>query len=474
MSAFGGLFIGTSAIHASQRGLDVTGQNIANSATPGYTRQRVDLESIGGPGVPAFWSRYDGTGEGVKVTGVTRMNDEFLEARARNSNASLGNLQEQEKTMAAIERTVDEPSDTGLQKKLSQLWNSFGAAGNSPSVANQAPRAAALENAIGTAAQLNHMSNSLTTQWNDTATELGANVNDVNKMAEDIAKLNVAIRNNNIAKVPSNELLDQRDVLIAKVTELTGATVRPAEMDRGAAFNSQAVDVMIGGKALVSGTQATSLQLTPADPAYPAGTVAVKWADGSAADITTGRIAGQTTSLNDTIPKYLKEFDDIAASLAKTVNEQQAKGFTVEGEVGADLFVAEGGGPVTAANIRVKADAKPNDLAVSSGNPTGPNPSLDGNNALAMSRHIADKDGPDSTYNQMVVRLGVQAQSVNRNVTVQENVVRQAEDARDNVSGVSLNEEMTNMIRYQHSFAAAAKFIGVIDQTLDTLIHMTR
>ncbi len=127
MSSFGSsLNIGTSAIHAAQRGLDVTGQNIANAATPGYTRQRVDLESIGGPGVPAFWSRYDGVGEGVKVTGVTRMNDEFLEARARNSNAALGNLEEQAKTMAAIERTVGEPSDTGLQKKLAEFWNSWG------------------------------------------------------------------------------------------------------------------------------------------------------------------------------------------------------------------------------------------------------------------------------------------------------------------------------------------------------------
>lgn len=74
----------------------------------------------------------------------------------------------------------------------------------------------------------------------------------------------------------------------------------------------------------------------------------------------------------------------------------------------------------------------------------------------------------------MVVQLGVQANSVNNAVTTQGNVVRQAEDARDNVSGVSLNEEMTNLIKFQHSFSAAAKFIGVIDQTLDTLIHMTR
>lgn len=509
MSAFGGLFIGTSAIHAAQRGLDVTGQNIANSATPGYTRQRVDLEALGGPGVPAFWSRYDGTGEGVKVTGITRMTDQFLVNRANASQASLGNLAEQQKTMAALERTVNEPSDTGLQKKLSEMWNSFSAAGNSPSVANEAPRSAALENAVNVAAQLNHMANAMNTQWHDTTVELDANVTDINKMAEDIAKLNTAIRNNNIAKVPSNELLDQRDVLIAKLADLTGATVRPAAMDQGADFNSQAVDVMIDGKAIVYGTKAGSLKVNDPKGIYPTDgskpqTVTVQWATapdnmpvGDTALPTvgvavsaqppngslTGRVAGQLESLNTIIPTYMQDFDKVAQQLAEKVNTQQKVGYTVEGVEGAAIFAPSSGTTITAGNIRVQEGVVPNSLAVSEGNPkaqwtdkngvTQP-PSLDGNNALAMSRHIADKEGADATYNSMVVRLGVQTQSVNRNVLVQENVVRQAEDARDNVSGVSLNEEMTNMIRYQHSFSAAAKYVGVIDQTLDTLIHMTR
>lgn len=488
MSSFGSsLNIGTSAIHAAQRGLDVTGQNIANAATPGYTRQRVDLESIGGPGVPAFWSRYDGVGEGVKVTGVTRMNDEFLEARARNSNAALGNLEEQAKTMAAIERTVGEPSDTGLQKKLAEFWNSWATAGNSPSVANQAPRAAALENGVNAAAQLNLMGASLETQFADTASELQANVTDINKMAEDVAKLNVAIRSNNIAKVPANELLDQRDQLVAKLAELTGATVRPAQMDQGADFNSQSVDVMLNGKMLVEGTQANSLKVVdPNNGQYPgSGTPAalsVEWDAGPSgntgdAAVVSGRVAGQLKNLNDTIPDYMAKFDGIAAQLAQTVNAQQAQGYTVDGVRGGGLFIANGGGAITARSIRIDPAAVANSLAVSSGDPKGVDTSpasLDGNNALAMARHIKDPGGADATYNAMVVQLGVETQSVNRNVTVQQNVVKQAEDARDNVSGVSLNEEMTNLIKFQHSFSAAAKFIGVIDQTLDTLIHMTR
>lgn len=478
MSSFGSsLNIGTSAILAAQRGLDITGQNIANSATPGYTRQRVDLESIGGPGVPAFWSRYDGTGEGVRVTGVTRMNDEFLEARARNAGAALSDVQEQAKTFDAVERTVGEPSTTGLQKKLSEFWNSWSQISNDPRAL--APRNQTVEKAGAVANQLNLVSDSLTTQWNDTHAQLSANVEDVNTMARDVAKLNAAIRNNDIAKVPSNELLDQRDVLIGKISALTGATVRPAEMDAGTAFGSRAVDVVIGGKKLVDGTSANAVRASgpsayPSDGTVPA-PVGVEWADGSGSiGVTTGALSGQLKALNQTLPGYLAKFDGIAAQLAGTVNAQLAGAYTESGASGSAHPLLTGGGTVTAANIRVAENFQPKDLAVSVGNPTGTPPAFDGDNAMAMAAKLSAANGPDNAYNALVVELGVQAQSVNRNVEVNENVVKQAEDARDNVSGVSLNEEMTNLIKFQHSFGAAAKFIGVIDQTLDTLINMVR
>lgn len=469
MSSFGGLIIGNSAIHAAQRGLDITGQNIANSATPGYTRQRVDLESVGGPGVPAFWSRYLGSGEGVKVTGITRMNDDFLVARARNSNAALGNLEERAKTYAAIERTVSEPGTNGLQKQLADFWNAWGKISTSPHDA--APRNLTYERAVAVAGQLNHMSDSVTTQWADTRTELQANVDAINTMAEDVAALNRAIRNNNIAKVPSNELLDKRDSLISEIAKMTGATVRPAEVDVGADFASQAVDVYIGDVKLVDGMNASRLKLDAPDtnPTGLTDQAQVQWEDDSSdAGIVTGNLSGQLTALNTTLPSYLKQFDDVAAKLALTVNDQQAAGYTVDGSPGGDLFAADGGGTVTAANISVVGTAA--DLAVSEQSP----PALDGNNAMYMARHLGDKNGADADYANMVVHLGVEAQSVNRNVEVQANVVKQAEDARDNVSGVSLNEEMTNLIQFQHSFAAAARFVSVIDQSLETLINMVR
>lgn len=506
MASFGGsLNIGTSAIHASQRGLDVTGQNIANSATPGYTRQRVELESIGGPGIPAFWSRYDGVGEGVKIVGVKRMNDEFLEARARNSNAALGNVEEQAKTMAAIERTFGEPGTTGLQSKMADFWNAWGKVGNDPK--GEAPRNLVYERAGEVSNHLNQMSYSFTTQWEDTTAELRANVTDVNTMARDVARLNDAIRQNNIAKVPANELLDQRDLLVKRISELTGATVKPAELDQNADFNSQAVDVYIGGDKLVDGTQYRKISVDdPQNGLYPAtgspDDVTVRWGEkytltGDVAPLratdpavdaevpsVSGRVPAQLDALNATIPSYVSELDKIAQKFADTVNAQQAGGYSfnmtsgvvTSSAVGAALFTTGAGATtgISAANIQLRSGSSPSSLATSEGDPMGTPARLDGDNALAMSKHLGDKNGADAAYRSLVVGLGVEAQSVNRNLEVQRNVVKQAEDARDNVAGVSLNEEMTNLIRFQHSFSAAAKFIGVIDQTMETLINMTR
>lgn len=482
MSSFSSLNLGARAIFAAQRGLDITGQNIANSATPGYSRQRVDQVAVGGPTVPAIWSKYDQTGGGVKVTGISRMRDEFLEARARTAHSALGQLEEQQKTYAAIERTIDEPSETGLKRQLADFWASWAKLSQDPH--GQAGQVI-VERGIGVANQLNHMSQQFQVQWADTRTELQANVFDVNKAAEDIAKLNRAIRNNVINGLPANELADQRDLLVEKVTTLTGGV---AERDEDGVVN-----VKLGDSYLVNRQQFRTVKLDPPDAAdstkgfadYPApgpAKLSVIWGtdfDGSAvtgtavvgADTTLNAkstMNGQLEALNTTLPKYLADLDGVASSLATLVNIKQAEGYTKAGAVGADLLTTASG-HLAASTITFSADASA--LALSKGVPPAV---IDGDNAKEMSALISSETGPDATFRSLVVDLGVQAQSVNRNQQVAANVVKTADDARESVSGVSLNEELTNLMQYQHSFEAAAKFITAVDATIESLLNMTR
>lgn len=491
MSSFSSLNLGARAIFAAQRGLDITGQNIANSATPGYSRQRVDQVAVGGPTVPAIWSKYDQTGGGVKVTGISRMRDEFLEARARTAQQNLGELNESQKTYEAIERTIGEPSNTGLKQRMAEFWQSWAAAGND--LKSEAPRIVVVERGRAVASELKRMATTLEVQWNDTRTQLDANVAEINKAASDIATLNRAIRNNVINGLPANELADQRDLLVEKVTTLTGGTAERVE--------DGVVNVKLGPGAndyLVSGQQSRSLTAVGQSGAVAHRTgatvtpVGVEWAkdfDGTAMSGNAlqpnahSTLAAQLTGLNTTLPTYLDQLDTIAVTIAADVNTQQAGNWTVTGTqqvVGSPKLFTNGAGALPT-GVRAAATLEfqggPNDLAISTKNPTPAPPAtgaLNGDNAKDMSALMSKAGGADDKYRGLVVALGVEAASVYRNQQAAANVAKTADDARDAVSGVSLNEEMTHLMQYQHSFAAAAKFITAVDATIESLLNMTR
>lgn len=493
MSSFSALNLGARAVFAAQRGLDTTGQNIANSATPGYSRQRVDQVAVGGPTVPAIWAKYDQAGGGVQVTGISRMRDEFLESRARTAHQTLGHLGEAQKTYEAIERTVAEPSNTGLKQRMAEFWQSWGAAGSD--LKSAAPREVVVERGKAVADELNRISSTLEVQWNDTRTQINANVTDINKAAADIATLNRAIRNNVINGLPANELADQRDLLVEKVTTLTGGTAERAE--------DGVVNVRLGpgtSDFLVQGQEHRTLASTGAQDAAAFRTtapapIAVVWAtkmDGTATALDTSALpsvrsvlSAQLDAVNTVIPSYLTKLDGIATTIAQTVNSQQAEGYTVGGgpEKGQPLMkfnVPSGLSDVApaarAANL-LRFSGTADDLAVSTAdrqNPDAAKAALNGDNAKLMFTKMGMKDGADDQLRGLVVALGVEAASVYRNQQAAANVAKTADDARDSVSGVSLNEEMTNLMKYQHSFSAAAKFITTIDTTIESLLNMKR
>ncbi|MCA0437333.1 MAG: flagellar hook-associated protein FlgK [Actinobacteria bacterium] len=497
MSSFGSLNLGARAIFAAQRGLDVTGQNIANSATPGYSRQRVDQVAVGGPTVPAIWAKYDQAGGGVKVTGISRMRDEFLEARARTAHQTQGDYAEKQKVYEALERTFGEPSTKQLQAQLGEYWTAWSGIANDVTAA--APRGVVLQKAQAVINQFNSMGKQIATQWDDARTEFNANVDDVNAMAKDIARLNRAIKNNVINGLPANELADQRDQLVEKVTTLTGAKAEPAA--------DGVVNVRLGGGTgdyLVNDRFYAQVGATgPAGydaslPARPAA-VGVTWTAGlrdisdplaAAAptpasvvltSATTGTMAGQLTNMNTTLPDYMDDLNKVAQSFADKVNSQQQQGYTPPldaanpGQAGSDMFTSDGAANtgITAKNLQLASGFTANQLAVSDTQWDATGKVLNANNALKMAGHLSDKDGPDAAYRSLIAKLGTEAQSISRNKTAADNVVKNADDARDSVSGVSLNEEMTHLVQYQHSFQAAAKFITAVDATIESLLNMT-
>src|SRR5689334_4755565 len=124
-SSFGSINTALNSLYAQRRGLDVTGQNIANANTEGYTRQRVDMQSQVGSVTPALWAQTDGLGTGVAVSDVQRLRDEYLENRGRAEHGNSAYLTQQSAAYSSIEDTFGEPADTALQASLGDMWNSW-------------------------------------------------------------------------------------------------------------------------------------------------------------------------------------------------------------------------------------------------------------------------------------------------------------------------------------------------------------
>ncbi|RBY94317.1 flagellar hook-associated protein FlgK [Blastococcus sp. TBT05-19] len=466
MSTFSGLNAATTALWANRRGLDVTGQNIANVNTEGYSRQRVDMAAVGGSAVPAFFSTSSGIGQGVNADDVIRIRDAFLEGRGHTEHANHAQLVAETDAFELVEQAFREPGDTGIQKMLAETWSSWQDVANKPD--DLAARGAVLKRLDTLVGGLHFSQAQLDGQWDQTRENLAVLVDDVNAAAENIATLNVAIRRATQANLPSNDLADQRDVLIMKLAGQVGATVRPGE--------DGVLNVVVGGLGLVTGGTATKLRLAgtddPAtiDPKAGTGDLVRLMADPGDFQVrVAGTAAGQLNSLNVIVPTHRKELDGIASDLAAKLNAAHADGFDLDGLAGAPLL-GSSGGPLTASSLTVLV-TDPRGVAASSLElPAG---NLGNGNADRIARIGSEVTGVDARYRGMIVELGVQSAVSQRNLDIQSSITTTVDAARDSVAGVNLDEELTNMLSYQHAYSAAGRMITAIDEALDVLINRT-
>ena len=472
-STFGALNTAASGLYAAQRGIDVTGQNVSNVNTTGYSRQRVDLQSVGASTVPALWSTSSGVGGGVNSDSVTRIRDSFLEGRAQTEHGNSAQLTAEDAAYTQVQQAFGEPGTTGISAQLTDTWSAWGDVHSSPgSATDTAARSALLTTTQTLVDGLHTASAALSSQWDQARTNASALVDDVNSAVGTIADLNQAIVRGTQSGTPVNELSDKRDALVMQLAEQIGATSSPGE--------AGAVSVSVGGLTLVSGSTTTKIALagptsmsglSSTSTSPTTGTARIVSAVTSATVSVGGTAAGDLTAMNTIIPGYRSQLDGVAQSIATQVNAQQAEGYDVAGAAGTDMFTSATG-TITAASITL-AFTDPGKVAASSvGLDSAGKPQVNGGNADAMAQLGTATTSPDSTYRAMITQLGVQAASVSRSLDIQTTVTSQVDDDRESVSGVDIDEEMTNMLSYQHAYAAAGKLISAINDDLDVLMNM--
>ena len=468
MSTFSALNTATTALWTQRRGLDVTGQNIANVNTPGYTRQRAELQSMGGNTVPAFHSVSSNVGGGVSAESVIRIRDAFLEGRAQVEQGRTSQLTAESNALTQVEQAFREPGETGIQSMLTDMWKGWSDVANHPD--DLAARGQLLQRTQTLVIGLNTTSAALDEQAEQTRDNLQTLVSDVNASAASIAELNQAIKRATQSGLPANELSDKRDALVLTLAAQIGATSTPGA--------DGVVNVSIGGTTVVSGT--SSLELALAPPAGAPGATRIVTTPGATTLAVGGSAAGSLTALTGTIPTYRAKLDAVAQQLVGTLNTEHAKGYALDGRPGGPLFDAGTGSgaaavdpsTVTAANIRLRI-TQPRDVAAADLPPDASGPSLDNDRADAIHQLRLGAGSVDSAYRAVVVDLGVSSAVATRNLGIQGVISSQVDASRESVSGVNLDEEMTNMLSFQHAYSAAARMVTAIDEALDVLINKT-
>jgi flagellar hook-associated protein 1 FlgK len=468
-STFGGLNTALTSLYAQRRGLDVTGQNIANAGTEGYTRQRVRLAANQGGINPGVYSTVDQSGNGVLVAGVDRSRSQYIEERGRTEHGNAAYLTNQSSTYSSVEDVFAEPSDTAIQARMHDMWDAWNDVANNWQ--DPSTRTALLERATTVATSLNDAHASLSNQFTASSNSMSTYVDQINTLAGNVAKMNNKIVVAKQAGLQPNELMDQRDNAVMQLAELAGATT--IEQPNGA------LNVYLGNGPIVSEFNSRAVQLTgptTLDSVSASNPVTLQWTDTRTAVTAGGTMGSMVDSMNTLIPNISGQLDTVAQKLAQTVNDVHRTGYSSDGTTGLDLFAGDVNGNVTAASIKV-AITDPAEVAFSSGNPISADPTVAG----TINHDIADQltdigasgTGPDQTYQQMIGQLGVAAQASSRRSDIQNSVRDQVDTDRGAESGVNLDEEMTNLLTYQRGYEAASRVLTTVDSMLDQLINRT-
>lgn len=507
-STFAGFTTAQLALAASQRALDVTGQNISNVNTTGYTRQRLDLASISPTGASYFQAQTDcRVGQGVEMTGVIQIRDPFLDIQYRDHLAKVGTIDAQDSALASIGDIFDEVDKTAVRAALLDVISQLNIMSR-PADSNQGSSDTLVRSSMEVLLNVLHENASKLQDVQDDLVKKmqTTSIPDVNEYLESISVLNASIKNTQILGGAALELQDQRNQLIDELATYLPIDATYHELNLGAGIVVSTLEISFtdtnGNKyVLVDDDEYGSLGFTPEQPdlTVPAG-IYIKEVGYAGADpgaevtdvLGNGVLKGNLDALNKSGPcddpptdfkgigYYWKLFDSFVSTFATKLNELN------ESAGGGPLFeTIDGTGNFTANNIKV-ADAWLNgDTKIMTVD--GMVDESTGNiNALKMANLISS-DVLTFEYNGKTLFEGscldaydnIQAtQAIERKATdsileTRTSVLNDIANSRDSVSGVWIDEEVINLMRYQQSYNAAARMMTTLDEALNTLINNT-
>ena len=467
LGLFATLDLGKRSLQTQQLGVEVAGHNIANVNTPGYARQRLEIQTS-----PAIDTPYGPQGTGADAAAIVQLRSAFLDQQIQSETSVTGYLQTLQNALEDAQSGLGQTISTaasgsdassnqnGIAAALSDLFNAFQNLANDPS--SLTARQVLLQKAADLASRFNQTDQRLANLQSQLTTSVQTDTASANDLLAQIAKLNGQI--SQLESGTSSTANDLRDLRQQKIESLANLVKIDVATD-----SSGAMDISIAGTTFVSGQQQLdSLQTYDSG----GGKVLVRAQNaGAALTITGGSIAGAIDARDGQVATLRANLNSLASALITEVNTVHRAGYNLNGGTGADFFTGTG-----AADIHVNSALAGNAALLQASGTAG----ASGDNQVAL--NLAQLAGTsisglnnqtfNASYNQTVAALGQALSSVNTQVDDQNSASTLLTNQRDSVSGVSLDEEMTDLIKYQKAFQGSARIITVVDQMLDTILNM--
>lgn len=446
---FFGVELASRALQSMQMAMNTTAHNLANVNTPGYSRQRVNLVTTEPQILQGLNTLF--VGSGVRVESIQRMRDMFLDGRISSTGSEYQRLNTLYTRLTQVEDLFGEPTEAGLSRQLTAFFNAFQELSTNPE--NVGVRASVYQQTEGMARTFRQLAGRLDEMLAEMDQRVRSTAGEIDAIAKSIADLNVKIRYNKALGTVPNDLLDKRANMVEKLAEYIGG--RATEMPDGT------IRVSLGEFVLVEGERSNTL---PTEIDYPGRA----FTDGTStwARVDSGVVRGLMDA-TEYVRAYRQRLDQLASELVNAVNTIHESGYGLDGNTGYRLL--EGTDALT---IRVSNDVTDiNRIAAGATNAPG-----DGNKALELARlrlqplSVLENKTIQGYYSALVAEMGEHTRSAS---TGQENhkiILQNLQAQREAVSGVNMDEEMANLLRYQRSYQAAAHLISVMDAAVSDLI----
>jgi flagellar hook-associated protein 1 FlgK len=446
------LLIAAHALEVAQGALTATSNNISNANTAGYTREIPQLSenqlSVSGTHV---------SGGGVSFDGLNSVRDQLLNLQILQQNSAKYSS---DTAATALDQAQSYFTSTGgdIASALSSFSSSLIQLSGNPS--NSATQQAVLSAGKNLAQAFNSTANGLTAVQSQMNTQVAQTVAQINSLSQQIAQLNGKVAQLEAAGKDGGTIEDQRGELVRQLSQLTGITVSKS--------SDGEVITTGNGSPLVMGGQSFTLQAANGSDGQQ------HVLDSNGTDITAsiqgGKLGASIEVRDQTIPGYLSQLNTLATEFADAFNAAQVKGYDANGNAGQDFFSVPSNAAGAAAGISV-AISSASQIAMSSDGSAGSSGNVT-NLSAALTNALPSGSSPADTYSGLLFKVGNDASDASNNSTAIGQSLLQLTNLQSSISGVSIDEETTNLIRFQTAYEAAARIVSTIQHLNSVTINM--